>query len=731
MEKKKMLVVVDMVNGFINEGAMADKNIASIIPEQIRLIEEFKKEGYEIVFIKESHNADSKEFLKFPPHCIEGTSEAEIVDEFKPYLDDATIYSKNSTSGIFADGFIEDFNERFASVDEVVVTGCCTDICITNFALPLTNYADQNDRELKVVVPANAVSTYDAPNHDKDEYTKKAFDLLAQAGIQVVERYEEELKEYIENHDEVEVKKLIDFYELTMAYSDFLDGKTEDKCYFDVFFRKNLDNGGYNIACGLDEIIELIENFKFTKDDIEYLRSLGKFSDEFLDYLKDFKFTGDIYAIPDGTPIFPNEPCITVVGNSIEAKIIETDLLNRFNHGSMIATKTRRIVNEAGDRPVMEFGARRAQGDTAAVVGAKNAYIAGACGTSCYETGKKYGVPLLGTMAHSMVMQEEDEVKAFTKYAKAFPGSSTFLVDTYDTLGSGVPSAIKVAKDYLIPNGNRLAGIRLDSGDLAYLSKEARRMMDEAGLQDAKICASNSLDEYLIRDLIQQGAPIDSFGVGENLITSKNCPVFGGVYKLSAIENENGEIIPKIKISSTSEKTTNPGYKKVYRFIDRKTGYAKGDVIALADEVIDPDTYTLVSDKEPWKRTTLTDYDLVELQKPIFIGGKRVYKEETIKEKRAYADEQIKTLYPEIMRLNNPHEYYVDLSETLAALKREMIEDTQREVVKKKLNFTDSDYEELKVLTDEVAINEFGEEIILDEEIDIEDINLDDIEREE
>lgn len=468
------------------------------------------------------------------------------------------------------------------------------------------------------------------------------------------------------------MKKLIDFYELTMAYSDLKNGKSNEKCYFDVFFRKNLDNGGYNIACGLDEIIEYIENLKFDLKDIDYLRSLNTFDEEFLDYLKNFSFKGDIYGVPDGTVIFPNEPCITVCANAMEAQIIETDLLNRFNHGSLIATKTRRIVNEAKGRGIMEFGARRAQGSEAATVGAKYAYIAGCIGTSCYETGKRYGIPLLGTMAHSHVLKYENEYDAFTAYAKAFPENSVFLVDTNNTLKSGVPNAIRVAKDYLMPNGYRLKGIRLDSGDLAYLSKKAREMLDDAGLNDAKICVSNALDERLIKDLLTQGAPIDSFGVGENLITSKSCPVFGGVYKLAAI-CENGEIVPKMKISENAGKMTNPGYKKVYRFYDNKTGYALGDLIALYDEEIPKDSYTLIDEKEEWKQTKIKNYTVRELQVPIFKNGKLVYNQPTIKERKEICNKEMKTIYPEIERINNPHTYYVDLSEKLMALKKDML----------------------------------------------------------
>lgn len=468
------------------------------------------------------------------------------------------------------------------------------------------------------------------------------------------------------------MKKLIDFYELTMEYTDLKNKKDDEICYFDVFFRKNLDNGGYNVVCGLEEIINYIKNIKFDEEDIEYLRTLNQFDEEFLQKLKEFKFTGDIYAVPDGTIMFPNEPCITVKANAFEAQIIETDLLNFFNHGSLIATRARRITDAAGNRGVMEFGARRAQGADAAVNGAKYAYISGCIGTSCYETGKKYGVPILGTMAHSHIMKYDTEYEAFLAYAKCLPNNTTFLVDTYDTLKSGVPNAIKVAKDFLIPNGYTLKGIRLDSGDLAYLSKEARKLLDEAGLTDTKICVSNSLDEYTIKSLIEQGAPIDTFGVGENLITSKNMPVFGGVYKLSAIEKEN-QIIPKIKVSENIGKITNPGFKKVLRFYDKDTGYAIADSITTHDENINKEKYTIINDKHEFQTKELENYIVRELQVPIFVNGQLVYKVPTLEETREYAKKEFNTLYEECKRLHNPHTHHVGLSKELLDLKKKLL----------------------------------------------------------
>ena len=491
------------------------------------------------------------------------------------------------------------------------------------------------------------------------------------------------------------MKKLIDFYELTMAYSDLKDKKDKDVCYFDVFFRKNYNEGGYNVICGLEEIIDYINNLRFDDSDIEYLRSLDTFDEEFLEYLRNFKFSGDIYAVPDGTVMFASEPCITVRANTIEAKIIETDLLNRFNHGSLIATKSRRITDASNGRAVMEFGARRAQGGDAAVNGAKYAYISGCVGTSCYETGKEFGVPLLGTMAHSQVMEYEEEYDAFLAYANTFPKNSLFLVDTVDTLRSGVPNAIKVAQDYLIPNGYRLKGIRLDSGDLAYLSKEARKMLDDAGMEDAKICVSNSLDEASMKDLLAQGAPIDSFGVGENLITAKDMPVFGGVYKLAAQEKDN-KLVNKIKISDNVGKVTNPGFKKVVRFYDKETGYVLGDTIALNDEEISKDSYTLIDETHDWKRKTITNYTTREMQVPIFKNGKLVYKVPTLNETRKYAQSEMERLYPEARRLLNPHVNYVTLSKELLKLKKDMIYEAKRKTEEKEDEYEECIQRELK-----------------------------------
>lgn len=463
---------------------------------------------------------------------------------------------------------------------------------------------------------------------------------------------------------------MTDFYELTMAQTYFDKGEQNKKVYFDIFFRSNPFNGGYAISGGLDNIVEYINNFKIGEEEINFLRNQNKFSEEFLNYLSNLKFTGDIYSVEDGTVIFPNEPVLTVRANVIEAQLIETALLACFNHGTLVTTAAKRITNAAGNIPVMEFGARRARGIASAVDASKYAYVGGCVGTSNVLAGMKYDIPVMGTMAHSMICDADSEYEAFLNYAKSNPNNCVFLVDTYDTLRSGVPNAIRVAKEYLVPNGYKLKGIRIDSGDLAYLSKEARRMLDEAGFTDASICLSNGLDEYTINSLIDQGACIDSIGAGDNIAASKER--VGGVYKLVAIEKE-GNLVPKIKISNDSVKTINPGYKKVYRFYDRKTKYALGDVIALADEIIPTDKYTLISPTEEWKTTDLSNYELRELQVPIYKDGIQVYNVPTLKMRQEYCNKEFETIYPEIKRVKNPHEYYVDLTKKLLKLKKELL----------------------------------------------------------
>ena len=463
---------------------------------------------------------------------------------------------------------------------------------------------------------------------------------------------------------------MTDFYELTMAQTYFNEGKKDEILYFDIFYRENPFEGGYVMSGGLDEIISYIENFHFGEEEITYLRSLNKFSNEFLDYLKDLKFKGDLYAVPDGTAIFPNEPVLTIKADAVTAQILETALLASFNHGSLVTTAAKRITSEAKNIPVMEFGARRARGISSAIEASKNAYIGGCVGTSNTYAGMKYNIPVLGTMAHSLVTEKDSEYEAFLGYAKSNPDNCVFLVDTYDTLRSGIPNAIKVANDYLKPNVYPFKGIRIDSGDLAYLSKEARKLLDEAGYPEATICLSNGLDEYTIRDLLNQDACIDSLGVGDNIAAAKER--LGGVYKLVAVE-ENNKAVPRMKLSNDSIKTITPGFKKVYRFYDKETGYALGDVVALAEENIPLEEYTLVHPTETWKQTTLKNYRLRELQVPIFVNGKKVYTPPSLKERQSYCNEEYESLYPEVTRLKKPHGYYVDLTNELRELKQKLI----------------------------------------------------------
>ncbi|HHU55912.1 MAG TPA: nicotinate phosphoribosyltransferase [Acholeplasmataceae bacterium] len=467
---------------------------------------------------------------------------------------------------------------------------------------------------------------------------------------------------------------MCDFYELTMANGYFESGLKDQICYFDVFFRDIPDKAGYAICAGLEQVVHYIQNLHFSEEDINYLRSQNVFTETFLEYLKDFKFTGDIYAVKEGTPIFPNEPIMIVRAKAIEAQFIETFVLSTLNHQSLIATKASRIVRAAGEKSVSEFGARRAHGSEAATLGARAAYIAGCTGTSCTLTGRKFGVPVTGTMAHSWVQMFENEYEAFKHYCLMYPHQVVLLVDTYNVIKSGVPNAIKVFDEILKPQGHRPIGIRIDSGDVAYLSKKARKMLDEAGYPDCKIIASNSLDEYIIRDLEFQGAKIDSFGVGERLITSKSDPVFGGVYKLTAIEDKEGRVIPKIKISENLSKITNPHFKKLYRIFDKETNKALADLICVYDETIDESKPLEIFDPDAtWKRKTLTNFYVRELLTPIFKNGKLVYDLPNVHEIRKYCLDELNTIWDEIKRFEQPHRYYVDLSQKLWDIKHEML----------------------------------------------------------
>ena len=474
--------------------------------------------------------------------------------------------------------------------------------------------------------------------------------------------------------EKLNMTMLCDFYELTMGNGYFRNGYKDRITYFDVFFRRVPDEGGYVIAAGLEQLIDYIENLHFSEEDIAYLRGRNLFCEEFLDYLRDFRFTGDIYAIPEGTPVFPREPMVVVRAPSIEAQLIETFTLLTINHQSLIATKANRICRAAMGRTVLEFGSRRAQGADAAIVGARAAYIGGCAGTACTISDQLYGVPAGGTMAHAWVQMFDSEYEAFKTYCETYPTNATLLVDTYNTLKSGVPNAIRAFNEVLRPMGITKCGIRLDSGDMAYLSQEARRMLDEAGWPECQISVSNSLDERLIQNLFLQGAQIDMFGVGERLITAKSEPVFGGVYKLTAVENENGEIIPKIKCSENVEKITIPHFKKVYRLYNRDNGKAIADYMTVYDETVNENEPLMLFDPyATWKTKNVCNFEARELLVPVFLKGKRVYQSPPLKEIKSYCKQQVDTLWDEIKRFDNPQTYYVDLSQKLWDIQQELL----------------------------------------------------------
>ena len=465
---------------------------------------------------------------------------------------------------------------------------------------------------------------------------------------------------------------LSDFYEFTMANGYFNNGMKDTVAIFDAFYRNNPDGGGYSIFAGLNDIIDYVKNLSFSASDIEYLRKEGNFSEDFLDYLKDFKFTGDIWAYPEGSVIFPNEPIVTVKAPIIECSILETYLLLSMNFNSLIATKTSRIVKAAGNRLVMEFGARRAQGADASLTGARAAYIAGAPVTSNTLSAKTYGFKPAGTMAHSWIQAFDSEYEAFKTYALAYPENCILLIDTYDTINSGLPNAMRIFKEILEPRGLS-GGVRIDSGDLAYLSKEIRKILDENGFKDAKIVASNSLDEFKIISLLNQGAEIDSFGIGERLITSKSDPVFGGVYKLVGIYDDD-QLISKIKVSENVEKITTPGFKNVYRLYDKKTGKAEADYITLRDEEMDDSNPLVIFDPLfTWKMKKMDNYKARLMQEKIFENGKLIYEEPSLDEIAKYCKNELDSLWEEVKRFDTPHNYYVDLSQKLWNLKQNLI----------------------------------------------------------
>ena len=479
--------------------------------------------------------------------------------------------------------------------------------------------------------------------------------------------------------DKLNLTMLCDFYELTMSYGYFNHGYKDRICYFDVFYRKCPDNGGFAIAAGLQQIVEYVQDLHFSAEDIDYLRGRGIFGEDFLAYLAEFKFTGDIWAVPEGTPIFPREPIITVRAPAIQAQLIETYILLCINHQSLIATKANRVVRAAQGRTVLEFGSRRAQGADAAILGARAAYIGGCHGTACTISDQLFGVKAGGTMAHAWVQMFDTEYEAFKAYCELYPNNPTLLVDTYNTLKSGIPNAIRVFNEVLKPKGLTQCGIRLDSGDMTYLSKKARQMMDEAGWTECKISVSNSLDEYIIQDILRQGAQIDMFGVGERLITARSEPVFGGVYKLVAVENENGEVQPKIKISENVGKITNPHYKKLYRFFGNDTGKAIADYLCVFDETVDDSKDMEIFDPEAtWKTKTVYNFTAKELQVPIFKNGELVYELPTLEQIRTYCMEQVDSLWDEVKRFDNPHSYYVDLSQKLWDIKYGLLKEKNK-----------------------------------------------------
>ena len=473
--------------------------------------------------------------------------------------------------------------------------------------------------------------------------------------------------------DERNLTMLVDFYEITMGNGYFEKDLKDKIAYFDMFFRRIPDGGGYCIMAGVEQLITYLKHLKFSEDDIAYLRKKNLFSEEFLKYLSNFEFTCDVWAVPEGNPVFPGEPLVTVRGPVIQAQFLETMILLTVNHQTLIATKANRICRAAEGRPVMEFGSRRAQGYDGAIYGARAAIIGGCSSTACTISDRMFNIPAVGTMAHSWVQLYDSEYEAFKAWAQIYPEECVLLIDTYNVIKSGIPNAIKVFDEVLKPMGIRPKGVRIDSGDITYLTKKCRKMLDEAGYEDCGIVISNSLDEHIIKDVLDQGACINSFGVGERLITAKSEPVFGGVYKLVALEND-GEIIPKIKISENDEKITNPGFKKIVRLFDKDSHKALADVIALRDEKINEDEpLTLFNPVHTWKRKKFNNFYTKDLQVPIFEKGKCVYESPTVLEIKEFAKTETDKLWPEVLRFENPHTYYVDLSQNLWSLKHSLL----------------------------------------------------------
>ena len=470
---------------------------------------------------------------------------------------------------------------------------------------------------------------------------------------------------------------LVDFYELTMANGYFNKDLINKVACFDMFFRRVPDGGGYCIMAGVEQLTEYLSNLKFTEEDIKFLRNKNMFSEDFLNYLENFEFCCDVWAVPEGNPVFPNEPLVIVKGPVIQAQFIETMILLTINHQTLIATKANRICNAANGRPVMEFGSRRAQGYDGAIYGARAAVIGGCSSTACTISDQRFNIPAVGTMAHSWVQLFDTEYEAFKAWCEIYPDNAVLLIDTYNVLKSGLPNAIKAFDEVLKPKGIRPKGIRIDSGDITYLTKKCRKILNEAGYEDCGIVISNSLDEYIIRDVLEQGACIDSFGVGERLITAKSEPVFGGVYKLVAVEDNSGDIIPRIKISENEEKITNPGFKKVIRIFDKNTNMAIADLITMHDEIIDENLpLEIFNPVHTWKRKKITNYYTKDLLVPIFQKGKLVYKNPSVLEIKEFAKKECKKFWPEILRFENPHTYYVDLSNELWSIKQKLLHES-------------------------------------------------------
>lgn len=480
--------------------------------------------------------------------------------------------------------------------------------------------------------------------------------------------------------DSRNISMMMDFYEMTMANGYFESGGENTKVAFDVFYRRTPDSGGFAIFAGLEQVIEYVENMSFSKNDVDYFRSQNLFNEDFLNYLADFHFHGDIYAFPEGTIMYPNEPFMTVVADLLDAQLIETAILAQVNHQSLIATKSRRIVRAAEGRFVSDFGARRAHNIDAATYGARAAFIGGVNGTATVSAGQMFGIPINGTMAHSWIMYFKDEFDAFKRYAEVYPKSTTLLVDTYDVIHSGIPNAIRVAKEILEPAGNRLRAVRIDSGDLAYLSKRVRKMLNEAGLTDCKIVVSNSLDELTITSLLNQGAEIDSFGVGERLITAKSEPVFGAVYKIVAVQ-ENGSFVPRIKVSENVEKITNPGLKKIYR-IYSEDGHAVADMIAMPDEKVDMSKpFRYIDPVKPWKQRSFTNCTAKSLLKLYVKDGRRVEELPALKEIREYVKNQLThEIWQEEQRFENPHHHYLDMTPNYYEMKMNLLYKTRSQM---------------------------------------------------